>query len=88
MNGFVGKTIDTGRAEVLPIPPWAVGPFSAPVVNPLDMYAGSRLMAFGLAGASGKRVLPWQKRRMSRNANMVAQGRGMVYSPLGVGSPM
>jgi hypothetical protein len=85
---MIGKALDIGRAETLPIPPWAVAPFSARVVDPLDMYAGSRMMAFGISRGTGHRIMPWQKRRMSRNANAVAQGRGMLYSPLGVGSTM
>ena len=52
---FVGKALDIGRAETLAVPAFARAAFSRQPLNPLDMYASSRLMAFGLAGAQGKR---------------------------------
>lgn len=85
---MVGKALDIGRAEPLQIPPWARRNFSGSTVNPLDMYASSRMMAFGMAGAQGKRVMPWRKNRMGRGANQAAQGFGMLYSPLGRGVMM
>jgi len=83
---FVGKSLDSGRAEALPVPAWARSNFrNGRVLDPLQMYAGSRLMAYGVAGAQGKRVWPWQRRKLARNANRIAQGRAFIYSPMGSG---
>ena len=81
-------SLDVGRAESLSIPLWAKPNFGPAVLNPLDMYASSRMIAFGLAGASGKRIWPWQRNRVGHQANQAAQGRGMLYSPLGRGVMM
>ena len=82
---MVGKALDSGKAEVLEVPAFARQSFSAQPVNPLDMYASARLMAYGMAGMQGKRVWPWQRKRFVRNANQVAQGHQMLNSPLGMG---
>ena len=83
--GMIGKALDSGKAEVLEIPPFAHRAFSGQPLDALDMYAGARLMAYGMAGAQGKRIWPWQRKRVMSNANKIAQGRGMLYSPLGMG---
>ena len=85
------RAVSFGKAdevEELPIPEWArasFAPGSVPVLSPLDMYAGSRMMAYGLKNAQGKRVWPWQKKRMTRGAYEAARGRSMIYSPVGKG---
>lgn len=82
--------LEVGKADQvkeLPIPEWARTTFapSRPVANPLDMYAGSRMVAFGVNNARGKINWPWRKDRMSRGAYQAAQGRAMVYAPMGHG---
>ena len=80
-----------GKADAvvdLPIPEWARNAWSmAPVqiVSPLDMYAGSALAAEGYRKVAGKRVWPWQRRRVNAGGLEMAQGRAMMYSPLGSG---
>jgi len=82
---MVGKAVDSGRVQTLEVPAFARQAFSGQPIDSLDMYASSRLMAYGLAGAQGKHIWPWQRKRVMRNANKVAQGRGMLYSPMGIG---
>lgn len=74
-------------AEELPIPDWARDAFSSSkqVVSPLDMYAGSRMMAFGLNNMKGKVNWPWRKDRMARGGLQFNQSRSMIYSPVGYG---
>lgn len=75
-------------AEDLPIPEWARNAWSmAPtrIVSPLDMYAGSAMAAEGYRKVSGKRVWPWQRGRVKTGGLEMAQGRAMMYSPLGSG---
>jgi hypothetical protein len=85
------RAVDFGKAddvEDLPIPEWARNAWSmAPVriVSPLDMYAGSAMAAEGYRKVAGKRVMPWQRRRVRAGGLEVAQGRAMTYSPLGSG---
>lgn len=78
------------EVKELPIPEWARSTFAAsrPVANPLSMYAGGRMMAFGGNNMKGKINWPWRRRRMSRGAQEFVQGRAMVYSPLGEGRSM
>lgn len=78
-------SLDVGRVQELEIPEFARGSFSAAPLNPLNMYASSRLMMYGAAGVTGKRVWPWQRRRKAEAANRIAQGRATVYSPMDVG---
>lgn len=68
------------------IPVWARQNFAAPTVNPLNMYASSRLMAFGAYGASGRILYPWKKNKVAHGANKIAQGNMMLYSPAGSGT--
>jgi len=85
------RAVVVGKADEvveLPIPEWAMESFApgpVPVLSPLDMKAGSMMMATGFRNAQGKRVWPWQKKRMSRGSYEMAQGRQMVYSPVGKG---
>ncbi len=73
----------TLKAEELPIPASITRAFSAGTVDPLQMYAAARLMAFGVKNATGHRVRPWQRKRMARGANMTAQGRLNLFTPAG-----
>lgn len=72
----------------LPIPEWARNAWSmAPVriVDPLDMYAGSAMVAEGYRKVAGKRLMPWQRKKVKAGGLEMAQGRAMMYSPLGSG---
>lgn len=79
--------VKKAQTELLPIPAWAYSNFapSRPVGDPLSMYAGGRMMAYGMNNMKGKINWPWRKDRMSRGANQYVQGRAMVYAPLGSG---
>jgi len=79
-------SLDVGRAEELEIPPFAKPSFTGPVINPLNMYAGARLMAYGSAAVEGKHIWPWQRRRVAGGANRIAQGRAVLYGPMDYGS--
>jgi hypothetical protein len=79
-------SLDIGLAQRMEIPVWAEQSFSNAPVNPLNMYASSRLMAFGAYGAMGRNLYPWKKKKVSRGANKVAQGNMMLYSPAGSGT--
>ena len=84
-DAVVGKA---DEVEELPIPEWARASFapSRPVVaNPLDMYAGARMMAFGGNNMRGKINWPWRRDRMARGGYEYVQGRAMTYAPLGGG---
>jgi hypothetical protein len=74
---MIGKALDIGRPEPLVIPPWARQNF-ARMVNPLDQYAGGRLMSQGWQNFQGNRVMPWRKNRMSRGALAMARGRAAM----------
>ena len=86
-----GDAVSVGKADEvkdLPIPEWARSSFSvnhAVVGNPLDMYAGAQMMAFGGNNMRGKINWPWRRKRMSNGALEYVQGRAMVYSPIGEG---
>jgi hypothetical protein len=87
-----GKSVDVGKADEvkeLPIPEWArmaaSVPASPPVANPLNMYAGSKMMGLGARKVAGKWTPPWRKGKVAEGALEVAQGRAMVYSPVGYG---
>lgn len=76
------------EVKELPIPEWARASFASTrplVANPLDMYAGSRMMAFGGNNMKGKINWPWRRDRMARGGYEYVQGRAMVYAPLGTG---
>jgi hypothetical protein len=83
---FVGKALDVGRAQAVTVPPFARRAFSTAPLSPLDTYAASRLVAFGRATTEGRRIYPWSRKKVARGANQMAQGAGMLYSPLGYGS--
>jgi hypothetical protein len=81
----IGKADDVAD---LPIPEWARNAWSmAPVriVDPLDMYAGSAMVAEGYRKVAGKRLMPWQRKKVKAGGLEMAQGRAMMYSPLGSG---
>ena len=82
----IGKADDV---KELPIPEWARSaaavPSSAQVLNPLNMYAGSKMMGFGARKVAGKWTPPWRKKKVAEGALEVAQGRTFVYSPIGSG---
>jgi len=86
-----GDAVSVGKADQvkdLPIPEWARTSFSTShpaVANPLDMYAGARMMAFGGNNMRGKINWPWRRSRMVRGAQQYVQGRATVYSPIGEG---
>ena len=84
---IVGKS---DEVKELPIPEWAKSTFapSRQVADPLSMYAGGRMMAFGGNNMKGKINWPWRKNRMSRGAQQFVQGRAMVYAPMGEGRSM
>jgi hypothetical protein len=89
---LIGRRVaKADRVEELPIPGWArdeytmLPPPSRRVLGPLDMYAGSRMMAFGLNNMKGKVNWPWRKDRMARGGYQFNQSRGMVYNPIGYG---
>lgn len=81
----VGKA---DQVKELPIPAWARAASQASpqqVLNPLNMYAGSKMMAFGARKVAGKRNWPWRRKRIAEGGLEVAQGRTFVYSPVGSG---
>jgi len=72
------------------LPEWIDTPESARtvrrVLNPTDLYASSRLMVESVARAEGRRLSPRKKKRLTQAERRFAQGRMMLYSPLGRGS--
>ena len=65
----------------LPVPEWARTTIASNVRvgDPLTMYAGGRMMAFGSNNARGRINWFWRKPRMARGANEFVQGRMMVF---------
>ena len=90
MPNHSSVAIGNGRqVRELDIPRWArdasYTPSSRPVLSPLNMYAGSKMMAFGARKVAGKRTWPWQRKRVRQGGLDVARGRVSVYQPLGIG---
>ena len=82
------KALSVGRAEDVPIPEWAVTNFAAPrkgVLNPLDMAAGSRMVALNTRRVLGIPTMPWSKDKVARAGYRAAQGAMVVYNPVGYG---
>lgn len=77
------------EVQQLAIPEWALSassvPTRTPVSNPLNMYAGSKMMGEGYRKVAGKWTPPWRKKKIAQGSLEVAQGRAMVYSPIGSG---
>lgn len=76
------------RVEELPVPGWARASFApgpVPVIDPLNVYAAGRLVAFGGKRARGEVTWPWMRGRMARGGLEQAQGLTMLYSPAGFG---
>lgn len=72
------------------LPEWIDSPGAARtvrrVLNPTDLYASSRLMVQSAARADGRRLSRRKLKRMTEAERRFAQGRMMLYSPLGRGS--
>jgi hypothetical protein len=76
------------KVEPLPVPEWARANFStAPnvLLNPLDVYASAGQMGEGYRKVAGKRVWPWQRKKVREGAYQMAMGRSTLYQPLGSG---
>lgn len=76
------------QVEELPVPGWARASFApgpVPVIDPLNVYAAGRLVAFGGKRARGEVTWPWMRGRMARGGLEQAQGLTMLYSPAGFG---
>jgi hypothetical protein len=81
----VGKA---AQMEQLPIPEWAKTNFSVnsrQLLNPLNIHASAGQMAEGARKVAGKRIWPWQRKRVRQGASQVAMGRTTLYQPLGYG---
>ena len=84
-------SVSFGKADPvqdLPIPDWAKQNFSTrphALLNPLNIHASSGQMAEGYRKVAGKRIWPWQRKRVREGANQVALGRTTLYQPLGSG---
>lgn len=74
------------------LPEWVKDSFAATttrnVLNPTDLYASSRLMVRSQAQAEGRSVRGRRLKRMTQAERRFAEGRMMLYSPLGRGSVM
>lgn len=84
------RSVEVGKADVeqLPIPEWARANFSTRpnmLLNPLNIHASSAQMAEGYRKVAGKRIWPWQRKRVREGANQMAMGRTTLYQPLGSG---
>jgi hypothetical protein len=88
MNMPNAKSLSVGRAEELPIPAWAKSNFSTKsggVLNPLNIHASASQMADGARKVAGKRIWPWQRKKINQGASQIALGRTTLYQPLGYG---
>lgn len=85
------NSVSFGKADSvkdLPIPEWARMNFSTgsnALLNPLNIHASSAQMAEGYRKVAGKRIWPWQRKRVLEGANQMALGRTTLYQPLGTG---
>jgi|GEM_PF-3509509 len=76
------------QVQDLPIPEWAKQNFATrpnAMLSPLNIHASSGQMAEGYRKVAGKRIWPWQRKRVREGANQVALGRTTLYQPLGSG---
>jgi hypothetical protein len=81
----VGKS---NQVKELPIPAWALQNFSTKpnvLLNPLNIHASSAQMADGYRKVAGKRIWPWQRKKVNQGASQIAFGRTTLYQPLGYG---
>ena len=93
-NGVVaaGAVAKSNIREYPYLPEWVKDSFAATttrnVLNPTDLYASSRLMVRSQAQAEGRSVRGRKLKRMTQAERRFAEGRMMLYSPLGRGSVM
>lgn len=93
MPNTVSLTGDVAKSNIREypyLPEWVKDSFAATTVrNPLnatDLYAASRLMVQSQAAADGKKVRGRKLRRLTQAERRFAEGRMMLYSPLGRGA--
>lgn len=93
MPNTVSVTGDVAKSNIREypyLPEWVKDSFAATTVrNPLnatDLYASSRLMVQSQAAAEGRRVRGRKLRRLTQAERRFAEGRMMLYSPLGRGA--
>lgn len=86
----VGDVAKSNIREYPYLPEWVKDSFAPTTVrNPLnatDLYAASRIMVQSQAAADGKRVRGRKLRRLTQAERRFAEGRMMLYSPLGRGA--
>lgn len=86
----VGDVAKSNIREYPYLPEWVKDSFAGQatrrVLDPLDLYSSSRLMVEAQAAADGKKVRGRKRKRLTQAERRFAQGRMMLYSPLGQGS--